>query len=149
MRDLLPVLRLLGALMVMFGVSIVVNPDYASRNNSSSIKRVEDRLARARVAHDGTDLVALLGGIAVVAAFLAACFVGHGSAALGAQDAVVVDGLARGAERLAGKARFSLEHEPEALASFCTAARSRKLRWSCSGYFPATRSCNATIGKLI
>ena len=60
----------------------------------------------ASVAHDGTNLLALGGGVTVVTAFLAACFVGHGSAALGAQDAVVVDGLARGAERLAGEARF-------------------------------------------
>ena len=49
-------------------------------------------------------IIALGGGVAVVAAFLAACFVGHGPTALGAQDAVVVDGLARGAERLAGMA---------------------------------------------
>lgn len=60
----------------------------------------------ASVAHDGADLLALGGGIAMVVALLAARFVGHGSAALGAQDAVVVDGLARGAERLAGEARF-------------------------------------------
>ena len=32
-----------------FGVSIVVNPDYASRNNSSSIKRVEDRLGNTYI----------------------------------------------------------------------------------------------------
>lgn len=63
---------------------------------------VEDH-SRACVAHDGADLLALGGGIAMVAALLAARFVGHGSAALGAQDAVVVDGLARGAERLAGE----------------------------------------------
>ena len=58
---------------------------------------------RTGVTHDGADLLALGGGVAVVAAFLAACFVGHGPTALGAQDAVVVDGLARGAERLAGE----------------------------------------------
>lgn len=63
---------------------------------------VEDH-SRACVAHDGADLLALGGGIAMVAALLAARFVGHGSAALGVQDAVVVDGLARGAERLAGE----------------------------------------------
>lgn len=62
----------------------------------------------ASVAHDGADLFALGGGVTVVTAFLAACFVSHGSAALGAQDAVVVDGLARGAERLAGEARFGV-----------------------------------------
>lgn len=66
---------------------------------------VEDH-SRACVAHDGADLLALGGAVTVVAAFLAACFVGHGSAALGAQDAVVVDGLARGTERLAGEARL-------------------------------------------
>lgn len=32
-----------------FGVSIVVNPDYASRNNSSSIKCVEDRLGNTYI----------------------------------------------------------------------------------------------------
>lgn len=32
-----------------FGVTIVVNPDYASRNNSSSIKRVEDRLGNTYI----------------------------------------------------------------------------------------------------
>ncbi len=32
-----------------FGVSIVVNPDYASRNNNSSIKRVEDRLGNTYI----------------------------------------------------------------------------------------------------
>ena len=33
----------------IFGVSIVVNPDYASRNNNSSIKRVEDRLGNTYI----------------------------------------------------------------------------------------------------
>lgn len=32
-----------------FGVSIVVNPEYASRNNNSSIKRVEDRLGNTYI----------------------------------------------------------------------------------------------------
>ena len=32
-----------------FGVSIVVNPDYATRNNNSTIRRVADRLGNTYI----------------------------------------------------------------------------------------------------
>lgn len=57
--------------------------------------------ARAGVTHNGTNALALGGGVAVVAAFLAVGLAIHGATALGAQDAVVVDGLAVGAHSFA------------------------------------------------
>ena len=101
--------------------------------------------ARAGVAHDGADLLALGGGVAVVAAFLAACFVGHGPTALGAQDAVVVDGLARGAERLAGDGWSRCVRSPRGCrrnksppcSRWCASrARGGERLWGCQVFLP-------------